>query len=137
MPYISAAALAQPCTVPLLGKRRCKAAGYSPKPSTQSVTSTVGVLAEKRSPSTHSPVPAKPANSSPEPPIPEEADVQKGTTVLPEKSLPSANVLTGQAASSTTSEHKRVGRAAQTPLCRGRTFTAATRWAYPSNSTSS
>lgn len=67
--------------------------------STQSVASAVGAEAAKRWPSSQSPVPARSARVPTLPPMPELADVQNGTTVLPAKSLASAKVLSGHAAS--------------------------------------
>ena len=53
---------------------------------------------EKRCPSSQSPVPAMSASSWPLSPRPELELVQKGITVLPEKSLASIKPSTGQAA---------------------------------------
>ena len=47
-------------------------------------------------PSSHSPVPAICASSFPLSPISEVAEVQKGMTVLPVKSLPFTKLLTGK-----------------------------------------
>ena len=64
-----------------------KAILYSPKLSTQAATSSSVAPAAKRSPSSHSPVPAKPARFTPVLPIGDDPEVQNGMTVLPEKSF--------------------------------------------------
>lgn len=71
---------------------------YSSRVSSQACTSSAVTREEKRIPSSHSPLPASSANSSPLSPRSELEEVQKGITVLPVKSLASTNVSTGQAA---------------------------------------
>lgn len=64
---------------------RLCAVGYSD--FAQLRTSSLLAPDEKRLPSRQSPVPAVCARSSPLCPMPEDAEVQKGMTLLPEKSL--------------------------------------------------
>lgn len=68
-------------------------------PSSQVWTSLSLTLERKRWPSIQSPAPASSARSWPLSPKPELAEVQKGITVLPVKSLLWTKVSTGQAAS--------------------------------------
>ena len=65
---------------------------------TQSVTSCCVTAEGKRWPSCQSPVPASAASCAPLSPMPLLAEVQKGMTVLPVKSLALTNVSTGHAA---------------------------------------
>ena len=71
---------------------------YSPRPSTQDATSSSLTPDRNLCPSCQFPVPAISARSCPLSPMPEEAEVQKGITVLPVKSLFSTKESTGHAA---------------------------------------
>ena len=64
---------------------------YNPKLFTHATTSSSEALDRNLSPSNQLPVPAISSNSSPLSPIPEDADVQNGTTIFPVKSLFSIN----------------------------------------------
>ena len=90
------------CSLPVsythLDVYKRQAGAYRPRPFTQDCTSSSEGLERKRTPSCQSPVPASSASSVPLSPRPELAEVQKGITVLPVKSLASTKPLTGQAA---------------------------------------
>lgn len=72
--------------------------GHLPRDLTQSVTSCCVTAEGKRWPSCQSPVSASAASCVPLSPMPLLAEVQKGMTVLPVKSLALTNVSTGHAA---------------------------------------
>ena len=71
---------------------------YNPSPFTHSCTSASSGLEPNLIPSCQSPVPAMSARSCPLSPSPDDAEVAKGITVFPVKSLFSTKESTGHAA---------------------------------------